>query len=118
MAGRSKYAAIFEVATQPSHRRRGYASELLKVMIQEAQKAGAERVYLHASAMGKSVYEKVGFQSYPKGIIASILRDYYSLGLICYVCLLFDVNADGLEQCFLTNTGNFSVFIRDKYTPS
>lgn len=80
VAGRSKYAAIFEVATQPSHRRRGYASELLKVMIQEAQKAGAERVYLHASAMGKSVYEKVGFQSYPKG--------------------------------------NFSVFIRDKYTPS
>lgn len=55
-------AYIMNMYTDPDFRRMGIAYELLKRMIQLARGAGARRVWLRATPMGKPVYEKAGFQ--------------------------------------------------------
>lgn len=50
------------VATDPEHRRRGYADAAMRRSIELARKAsGFSRVVLHASEDGRPVYEKMGF---------------------------------------------------------
>lgn len=53
---------IMNMYTHPEFRQAGIATELLNRMIHYARKAGARRVWLRATAMGKPVYEKIGFE--------------------------------------------------------
>lgn len=55
-------AYVMNMYTDPEFRRKGIASALLDCMIQYARGAGARRVWLRATPMGKPVYEKVGFE--------------------------------------------------------
>jgi len=54
-------AYITNMYTKPEHRRGGFATELLKTVIDEAKKRGCKIVRLHASEHGKSIYKKAGF---------------------------------------------------------
>jgi GNAT superfamily N-acetyltransferase len=58
----SREAYVMNMYTYPDYRRQGIASELLKRMIQFARSAGARRVWLRATEIGRPVYEKIGFQ--------------------------------------------------------
>ncbi len=54
-------AYITSMYTAPSHRGQGIASALLGLAVGEAKACGCLLVRLHASAMGRSVYERFGF---------------------------------------------------------
>jgi GNAT superfamily N-acetyltransferase len=61
---RRAYLLNFYVA--PEHRRRGFASELLALAVAQAKSRGIQVVTLHASKLGKLVYEKNGFKPSPE----------------------------------------------------
>lgn len=54
---------IMNMYTHPAYRRQGIATQLLNRMIQYARQAGARRVWLRATPMGKPVYENIGFEA-------------------------------------------------------
>ena len=54
-------AYITNMYTKDEYRRKGIATELLEMVIDEAKSRSYSVVRLHASAMGKSVYSKAGF---------------------------------------------------------
>ena len=58
----SREAYVMNMYTHPEYRRLGIASELLNRMVQFARSAGARRVWLRSTPMGKPVYERIGFQ--------------------------------------------------------
>ena len=53
---------IFNVATPPEFRRRGYGSIITAHAAQAGFDAGADFAYLQSSAMGESVYRRLGFR--------------------------------------------------------
>jgi GNAT superfamily N-acetyltransferase len=53
---------IFNVATPPEHRGRGYGAALTATAAREGFGNGAELAWLQSSAMGHSVYERLGFR--------------------------------------------------------
>jgi N-acetylglutamate synthase len=53
---------IFNVATPPEHRRRGYGAAITAHTATEGLAAGADLVWLQSRAVGKSVYEQLGFR--------------------------------------------------------
>jgi GNAT superfamily N-acetyltransferase len=53
---------ILSMYTEPSHRGRGVASELVLAMVQWAKARGYARITLHASRFGHSVYQRLGFR--------------------------------------------------------
>ena len=53
---------VYSVATPPEHRRRGYGSAVVAQIVADGFGAGAQLAYLQASAMGASVYAKLGFR--------------------------------------------------------
>jgi GNAT superfamily N-acetyltransferase len=53
---------VYSVATPPEHRRRGYGSAVVVQIVTDGFDAGAQLAYLQASAMGASVYAKLGFR--------------------------------------------------------
>jgi GNAT superfamily N-acetyltransferase len=53
---------VYSVATSPEHRRRGYGSAVVGQIVADGFAAGAQLAYLQASAMGASVYAKLGFR--------------------------------------------------------
>ena len=53
---------IFNVATPPEFRRRGYGSIITAYAVQAGFDAGADFAYLQSSAMGESVYRRLGFR--------------------------------------------------------
>lgn len=55
-------AVIYNVLTYPKYRRQGIATKLLSLLIEEAKKLKVDFIELSASAMGKPVYEKLGFK--------------------------------------------------------
>ena len=57
-----KTASILNVFTYPEYRRQGIATKLLELLIDEAKKANVSFIELTATAMGKPVYEKLGFK--------------------------------------------------------
>lgn len=56
-----RVAGIFFVATIPSARRRGYGAALTWAALDAARRGGADTGFLQASAMGRPVYERMGF---------------------------------------------------------
>ena len=53
---------IFNIYTEPAHRRKGLARKLLELAIQLCRERGATLIALHASADGKALYESLGFK--------------------------------------------------------
>ena len=52
---------VYGVATSPSHRRKGYASLLLRQLIREAREKGVAMLYLTSETEAWHLYESVGF---------------------------------------------------------
>jgi GNAT superfamily N-acetyltransferase len=53
---------IFNVATPAEHRGRGYGAAITGSAVREGFAAGAELAYLQSSALGESVYRRLGFR--------------------------------------------------------
>ena len=47
--------------TAPDYRGRGIATTLLNKLLDVAKQRGVHQIWLHASHLGKPVYERVGF---------------------------------------------------------
>ncbi|MBI4889596.1 MAG: GNAT family N-acetyltransferase [Acidobacteria bacterium] len=61
-AARVRYVAL--VATHPEHQRKGYAEAAMRHALRRALAAGQnQRSYLHASAAGRPVYERMGYRA-------------------------------------------------------
>ena len=52
---------IMSMFTEPKLRGRGVATRLVEEMVREATRRGFRRIFLHASPMGRPVYERLGF---------------------------------------------------------
>jgi GNAT superfamily N-acetyltransferase len=59
--GEGPQGTIVNVFTEPQWRRRGIASRLVKEIIAWSKNEGLDRLLLHASDDGRSVYERLGF---------------------------------------------------------
>ncbi|NHJ49580.1 MAG: GNAT family N-acetyltransferase [Asgard group archaeon] len=57
-----KESYIFNMYTIPAWRRKGIGSALLEKLLEESKARGINHVDLHASDLGKAVYEKYGFR--------------------------------------------------------
>ena len=53
---------VFNVATPPEHRGRGYGAALTARCVQDGFDAGAELAYLQSSELGHGVYRRLGFR--------------------------------------------------------
>ena len=53
---------ITNMYTDPLYRGQGIASDILKLLIEEARTRGVTRLFLSASKYGRPVYEKHGFE--------------------------------------------------------
>jgi GrpB-like predicted nucleotidyltransferase (UPF0157 family)/RimJ/RimL family protein N-acetyltransferase/GNAT superfamily N-acetyltransferase len=56
-------AGIYCLTTHPKMRRRGFAEAMMQHLLKRVQERGYFLTILHASSMGKKLYEKLGFQS-------------------------------------------------------
>jgi predicted acetyltransferase len=56
-----KVGTILNVFTYPEYRRNGIASNVIKKIIEEAEKQDVSMIKLDASKDGESVYKKIGF---------------------------------------------------------
>jgi len=56
-----RFGVIINVFTEPEWRRRGVAELLLRQIIEWAQAERVDRIILHASEEGHSLYERLGF---------------------------------------------------------
>jgi hypothetical protein len=54
-------ARIDDLATIPAYQRKGYATQLIYAALKQAQYFNARYCFLDASALGLSVYKKIGF---------------------------------------------------------
>lgn len=61
-----KIAGVYFAATGSEYRRRGYGGKITYEAIKHAKNVGCKIGILHASDMGKHVYERLGFQPYCK----------------------------------------------------
>ncbi len=52
---------VVNMYTEPEHRRRGLARQLLVTMITWSRARGMPRLFLHASPDGRPLYEQLGF---------------------------------------------------------
>ena len=52
---------VFNVYTQPAHRKQGLARRLMETMHDYCRAEGIERVILNASVFGKPLYESMGY---------------------------------------------------------
>lgn len=67
-----KNAYLTNMFTINEYRCKGIASDLLKLVVEEARKQGYKVVRLHSSKQGKSIYERFGFKD-SEGYMAMIL---------------------------------------------
>ena len=61
MSPTGRAARLANVITLPSHRGRGYATELIRDLVAWAQAAGVDRIDLSATPEGQRIYERLGF---------------------------------------------------------
>ena len=59
----SGLVTLWDIATDPSYRRRGYAAALVRRQLEAAIKHGCRRAALNSSALGYSMYVKAGFDT-------------------------------------------------------
>jgi len=52
---------VFNVLTYPEFRKRGYATSTMNLLIDQAKKQNLSFIELSASALGKPLYQKLGF---------------------------------------------------------
>lgn len=57
-----RYGKVLNVLTYEEYRRKGYATAVMKMLIEEAKRQNLSYIELSASEMGKGVYKKLGFQ--------------------------------------------------------
>lgn len=55
-------AGIYFVATLPEARGKGFATQAVQTALEDAQKRGYQVAILQSSDLGKSVYQRIGFQ--------------------------------------------------------
>jgi GNAT superfamily N-acetyltransferase len=55
------WVGIFNIATHPDYRRRGYGRAMIKTVLQDAYSAGARAAFLHGTPTGTLLYESMGF---------------------------------------------------------
>jgi GNAT superfamily N-acetyltransferase len=60
------YTGIFNIATPPEQRRRGYAAAITARAVADGLAAGASWSWLQASTPGYKVYERLGFRTVEK----------------------------------------------------
>ncbi len=56
-----KRGTLFNVFTYPEHRRMGFATKVLSLIIEDAKQFGVSAIDLDATQDGKPLYEKLGF---------------------------------------------------------
>src|SRR5262249_43077883 len=59
--GEGRHAIVLNVCTEPDWRRRGVAEALMGQVIRWAREERLDRLVLHASDQGRSLYERLGF---------------------------------------------------------
>ena len=64
-------ARIDDVGTQPEFQGKGYASALMRYVLSEAKRLGAQYCFLESSDSGLGVYQKLGFEPLFKNNIYS-----------------------------------------------
>lgn len=57
----TREALVVNVYVEPDYRRRGLARQLMAAILAWCRAQGIERVVLHASVMGRPLYESMGF---------------------------------------------------------
>lgn len=62
-----KYGTILNVLTYPPYRRKGYATNVLDMLIRKGREEDLSYIQLSASRMGRRVYEGLGFSVRDKG---------------------------------------------------
>lgn len=63
VGGTGQVGYVTNVYTLPEWRRRGFATELMKLLVEYARLKGVDKLHLGATDSGKSVYQRVGFES-------------------------------------------------------
>ena len=58
-----KEAYIMNMYTRPEYRKKGIGTQLLEKLLMEVKEKGIKKIRLHATNIGKPLYEKVGFKS-------------------------------------------------------
>ncbi len=56
-------AWILNMYTDPAHRRRGLATQILEEIVGWCREQGLKQVFLHASAAGRPLYVRAGFEA-------------------------------------------------------
>jgi ribosomal protein S18 acetylase RimI-like enzyme len=65
---------IFSVATPPEHRGKGYGSAITAHAVRDGFAAGAQFATLQSSAMGESVYRRLGFREFARYVLYTVSR--------------------------------------------
>ncbi len=58
----AKKLEIVNIYTEPEHRRRGLARQIMEAILQWCRREGFGAVVLHASDYGRALYESLGFK--------------------------------------------------------
>ena len=56
-----KIGCVLNMYTVPTHRRKGIASDIIRVIVREARTCGIDRLTLNATEAGEKLYRKLGF---------------------------------------------------------
>lgn len=67
-----KMGYIMNMYTHPPYRRRGLATKILDLLIEDAVGKGVRHIQLDATAQGRPVYEKYGFHPMPAELAYSV----------------------------------------------
>ena len=65
--GRCAY--LMNIYTHPDYRRQGLGTRMVELLVGEARRRGVTHIGLDATAMGKPLYEKYGFQAMPDEMV-------------------------------------------------
>ena len=57
------HVGVFNIATPPAHRNRGFGTAVTSRVVADGVRGGAHAAYLQASPMGFGVYERLGFRT-------------------------------------------------------
>ena len=57
------HVGVFNIATPPAHRNRGFGHAVTARVVANGVRAGARAAYLQASTMGFGVYQRLGFRT-------------------------------------------------------